>query len=443
MYNILDDRSFDFNKRVQYNFGGGELSSDGGLLLLKEFIHKIGFEKVVKEVFHTTDTASYRKHKDTENLMQRIYQVFAGYFNDNDADEIIKDPVMCTVLDKPGLASQPTMSRFFNRLDEKSLEQFERIHKAMRRTVMTIRKQDMVLLDLDSTLLNTYGEQEGEGFNYHYQAHGYHPLLCYDGLNGDLLKCQLRDGTQYCSNGAAEFVRSLLQEFMDEYLGVKTFFRGDSGFAAPEIYEICETNGCGYAIRLKINSTLSALASEITSELDDLTQKNKVDYAVCYGEFEYKAHTWKYPRRVVCKVEKPANQFTYMYTFVVTNMDTGISPEKIIAFYCNRGSMENLIKESKLGFDFSCMSSHSKIVNAGRLQICMLAYNLFVWFKSLVLPEDLRKAQIDTIRIKLLKIAVRFIRSGRYLKYRFCSSFPYKSEFCETLENIRRLPVPG
>ena len=106
-----------------------------------------------------------------------------------------------------------------------------------------------MFLDLDSTLFGTYGKQEGEGFNFHYQEHGYHPLLCYDGLTGDLIKAELRDGTLYCSNGAGKFMKSIFQEYLER--GINTYLRGDSGFSSPKLYETCESNGCTYAIRLK------------------------------------------------------------------------------------------------------------------------------------------------------------------------------------------------
>ena len=437
---IVNDTSFSFNKQFKFNFNGGELSSDGGLFLLKEFAHRIGFEKIIRDNFQTNDSAAFRFHTDDKNLMQRIFQLLAGYFNDNDADELTTDPVFCAVLGKDALASQPTMSRFFNRLDEDSLVQFEKIFRILRQKVYGIRPPENILLDLDSTLLQTYGHQEGEGFNYHYQSHGYHPLLCFDGLTGDLLKAELRKGTKYCSSDAHLFLESLLNEFLEKYPDTMISLRGDSGFAAPEIYDLAETHACSYAIRLKMNSTLRSLASDVEADLDDLTKDNKVDYAVCYGEFMYKAGSWNYARRVVCKVEKPTDQMTYMYTFIVTNMD--LAPEDIIRFYCNRGRMENFIKESKNGFDFSCMSSHSMVVNAGRLMICMLAYNLFNWFKRLVLPKHFQKMQIETFRLKLIKIAVRMIRSSRYRSFRFCSSCPYKAEFREILLNIQQLQIP-
>lgn len=180
------------------------------------------------------------------------------------------------------------------------------------------------------------------------------------------------------------------------------------------------------------------MASYLDNELDELTTNNKVDYAVVYGEFFYAASSWGYPRRIVVKAEKPSGQLVYMHTFVVTNMD--MKPEDIIRFYCNRGKMENFIKESKRGFDMDNMSRHSMTVNENRLQISVLAYNIFNWFRRLVLPAKMRNLQVDTIRLKLLKIAAKMVRSARYIVFKLCSSCPYKKEFYETLENIRLIP---
>lgn len=203
----------------------------------------------------------------------------------------------------------------------------------------------MMLFDLDSTLLDTYGKQEGEGFNFHYQAHGYHPLLCYDGLTGDLLKAELRDGTQYCSNGAADFMIPLMQEYRSNYPEMDLYLRGDSGFASPDLYEACEDNDCNYAIRLKENSRLRANAADMDEALYRATKNNGVDYAVVYGEFIYQAGSWRKPRRVVYKIEKPYGQMMHMYTFVVTNMEAEI--HHVLKIYCGRGNMENFIKECK------------------------------------------------------------------------------------------------
>ena len=409
---IVNTLSLESNRKIKINFDGGDLSSDAGLLLIKEFVSKLGIDKLFGQSFKTNDSALFRYHTDKENLLQMIYMIIAGYFEDDTSDELTNDPVFKAVLNKGTLASQPTISRFHNRMDEDSLNQFLSINQILRKKVYSIQMPEAIILDLDSTLLNAYGKQEGRAFNFHYQSNGYHPLVCYDGITGDLIKIQLRDGTQYSNTGVVDFLQPILEDFPE----VKLLLRGDSGFATPGLYKQCEENGTGYVIRLKENAVLRDKASYLVDELDEITKNNKVDYAVTYGEFMYQAGIWPYERRVVCKVEKPENQMTYMYTFIVTNMES--SPEYLIKFYCKRGLMENFIKESKTGFDFASVSSHTRIVNADRLQIHALAYNIFNWFRRLTLSVNMRKQRIDTVRLKLIKVAAKVIRSARYITFK-------------------------
>ena len=436
---IVNTLSLESNRQIKINFDGGDLSSDAGLLLIKEFVSKLDIDKLFSRSFKTNDSASFRYHTDKENLLQIIYMIIAGYFEDDASDELTNDPVFKAVLNKDALASQPTVSRFFNRMDEDTLNQFLTIGRILRKRVYSIQMPQAVILDLDSTLLDAYGKQEGRAFNFHYRSNGYHPLVCYDGMTGDLVKIQLRDGTEYSCTGVVDFLQPILDEYLNDYPAIRILLRGDSGFATPDLYKQCEENGTSYVIRLKENGILRKKASYLVDELDEITKNNKVDYAVAYGEFMYRASSWPYERRVVCKVEKPENQMVYMYTFVVTNMDS--SPEYLIKFYCKRGLMENFIKESKSGFDFASVSSHTRMVNANRLQVHALAYNIFNWFRRLVLSANMRKQRIDTVRLKLLKIAAKVVHSARYITFKLCSSCPYKNEFYETLSNIGKLNV--
>lgn len=223
-------------------------------------------------------------------------------------------------------------------MDDITLMQFDWILYLLRKRIYAVRKPEMVLLDIDSTLFDTFGKQEGEDFNYHYSNHGYHPLLCYDGLTGDLLKAVLRQGNVYTSSECCTFLKPLLMEYLEDYPDTALYLRGDSGFSDPELFKLLETHGTSYAIRLKVNSTLTKLAEPLEKELNDLTVDNKVDYAVVYGEFRYAALSWGQTRRVVVKVEKPAGQLVSFYTFIVTNMES--EPSEILCFYCNRGRME-------------------------------------------------------------------------------------------------------
>ena len=249
---IVNTFSLQSNRQIKINFDGGDLSSDAGLLLIKEFAAKIGFTKLIKKKFKTNDK-SIRFHKDHENLLQMIYQIISAYFQDDCADELTLDPVFNVILDKESLALQPTLSRFFNRMDEDTLNQFLTIGRILRKRVYSIQMPQAVILDLDSTLLDAYGRQEGRAFNFHYQSNGYHPLVCYDGMTGDLIKIQLRDGTQYSYTGVVDFLQPVLGEYLHDYPEIPILLRGDSGFSTPDLYKQCEENGTSYVIRLKEN----------------------------------------------------------------------------------------------------------------------------------------------------------------------------------------------
>ena len=350
---IVNTFSLQSNRQIKINFDGGDLSSDAGLLLIKEFISKLGIERLLNRSFKTNDSAVFRYHTDRDNLLQMIYMIMAGYFEDDASDELTKDPVFKAVLEKSALASQPTVSRFFNRMDEDTLKQFQEISQILRKRIYSIQMPQAVILDLDSTLLVAYGKQEGRAFNFHYRSNGYHPLVCYDGITGDLIKIHLRDGAAYSCTGVTNFLQPILDEYLNDYPTIHLLLRGDSGFATPDLYKQCEENGTSYVIRL----------------------------------------------------------------------------------------MENFIKESKSGFDFSAVSSHNRIVNANRVQVHALAYNIFNWFRRLVLSAKMRKQRIDTVRLKLLKIATKVVHSARYITFKLCSSCPYKEEFYDTLSAIGKLNV--
>ena len=170
----LTEMKLKSNSKIMIDFGGGNLSSDGGLLLMKEFLSKIGFERLAATQFKTTDEAK-RFHSDADNLLQVMYQIFSSYNEDDCADELSNEPVITAALEKERLASQPTLSRFFNRMDESTLQQFSDILVELRKTVYRINPPEHVLFDLDSTLLRLFGNQEGKGYNAHYADAGYHP----------------------------------------------------------------------------------------------------------------------------------------------------------------------------------------------------------------------------------------------------------------------------
>ena len=258
---ILNTISLESNSCFKMNFNGGNLSSDAGLLMLYDFMRVMGFEDIISKTFATPRKDLFRKHSDSSMLLQFLYQIFAAYFTDDCADHLRKDPLFTRLVDKDVLASQPTLSRFWNRMDDSTLGQFLSILKKMRKAVYSVSMPREVILDLDSTLLTAYGQQEGRRFNFHYQDSGYHPLLCYDGHTHDLIQIQLRTGNVFSSDGTVDFLQPVLNEYRTEYKNIRLKLRGDSGFAIPAIYDQAEDNDLSYAIRLKQNAALVRLSS--------------------------------------------------------------------------------------------------------------------------------------------------------------------------------------
>jgi len=168
------------------------------------------------------------------------------------------------------------------------------------------------------------------------------------------------------------------------------------------------------------------------------TKNNLYSERVIYGEFEYKAGSWNKSRRVIVKIKKPAGQLGYNYTFIVTSIKDR-TPKEIVKFYCQRGTMENFIKEAKNGFALDKMSYTEYWANANKLQQMLLAYNLNNWLRRLCFPENNRSDRIGTVRTKLVKIAARIVKSGRYIYYKLASSCPGKELFYRIFKNIQSM----
>lgn len=434
----LNEQSMDFNGRIKINFNGGDLTSDAGLLLYKEFAEKIGLSKLIQSTVILNDPVNHDVHTNDSVIMQKIYQHIAGYHADDHADSLRYDPALTTILEKDRLASQPTMSRVNQLFDKDAMKQLQHVNDTLIERFHALASPEDIILDLDSTNAATYGNQYGSAYNSHYGENGYHPMLMFDGLTGDCLKAELRAGSVYTSRQVVRFVGPTLKRYKTLYPWINPVLRGDSGFAVPGLFELAETKEANYVIRLKANKRLQAKAEELLAQIpDDVVEAT----SVFYREFSYQAKSWTRSRRVVVKMERPTDELLFHFTFIVTSMK--LSPKNIVKLYFNRGTMENFIKEGKLGFAFGKMTSTEFERNACKLQIAILAYNLHNGFKRLCLPDAMNTKLIDTVRLQLIKIAGKIIRSSRYLTFKLSSHCLYKKEFMETLSRIQTLPRFG
>ena len=432
----LQHNALQFNTKFSFDFSGGNLSSDSGLLFIKEFIHKIGFDNLLKQYFGTDKR---KIHSISSVIEQLIYQNIAGYHRDDAADHLRYDPVFKAVLEKEALASQPTISRTLNSFEQKDIDKFNDILEHLYKMTHKPSSKEHIILDLDSTNVKTHGHQDESTYIYHYGTTGYHPMVLYDGLTGDLLKFMLRKGREYTSTGVVNFLEPVLISLQKAYPEAMILVRGDSGFAVPDLYDLCEKYGVHYLFKLKANATLHKLSSY---EEELFLTRYKMDYSKyhCqYDDFFYQAKVWKKSRRVVTKIERSPGELVPRKSFIVTSLR--LNNPDIFRVYNNRGNMENYIKETKLDFGLDHLSHSSFLANQAKAMILAVAYSLVNAMKQLVLPKEFSKSRMSTLRTVFIKIAGRSISHARKMKMRLCSSAPYKEAILKTFENIHLLAL--
>jgi len=438
MMTTLSQIPLHFNRSIKLSNDGGALSSDTGHLVFREFDEKIGFSQTIAKHLQLKDERTYCIHQNEQLLRQKIYQLIAGYHEEDAADQLTHDPVFTQVLGTPALASQPSLSRFFKRFDQQALDQLQAANQELLDRVHHARQSKALIADLDSTHANAYGNQEKSAYNGHYRKVGFHPLLAFDGLTGDFLKAQLRPGNVYTSNSVVDFLRPMLEHYNKTFPETSALVRGDSGFAVPDLYELCEKESVYYIIRLKANAQLKALAEELhpTHEIRDVSVTERyIDESI------YQASSWSAPRRIVIQSIRPAGELFFSHAFFVTNLSDTFSPQAIVESYQQRGTMENFIKEAKNGFGFDQMKSHDFLVNEARMMLSLLTYNFTNWLRTLSFPKRYKGIQIQTIRTRLIKVASKLVKSGRSMYFKLSSSFVYAHFFWDVLTRVQQLEI--
>ena len=329
-------------------------------------------------------------------------------------------------MDKSNLASQASLSRFWDRISEKNISQLQDLNQPMIDKVRLASNTTEMIFDLDSTHSDTYGKQEKTDYNAHYQTNGYHPLVSFDGLTGDFLKAELRSGNVNRSTGIGAFVEPLFEHYNQVVPVSNILVRGDSGFATPELYDLCEAYDSFFVIRLKANRNLSKLAEGFI-QIDDNHPWNKKE--VVYSSTSYQAKSWSKERRVCIKSTREADELLFRHEYIITNYSNNVSAETVYRTYCKRGTMENFIKEAKNGFYFVKTDSPSFLENHARMMISLLAYNIVNFMRTLCFTNGSASMQVDTIRLRLFKVAGKLIRTGRRLLLKLSSYHVYQELF--------------
>lgn len=424
-----------FNSNLTISHTGGRLSSDSGLVLVKELMNIFGFSNLAKRWLHIKDNRAYFTHDNLAILEQLIMQLIAGYSADSSANLLRQDPVFQVVLGRKKLASQPSISRFLDRFTEENVYELQALNQALIDQARLIRNNTEMIIDIDSTHSDIYGHQEQTDYNAHYQTYGYHPLVAFDGLTGDFLKAELRSGNQYTSKGVKEFIEPLLNHYSKALPHTDILVRGDSGFATPEVYESCEANNSHYVIRLKSNRRLGQLAEQSILYGDNQKWEER---EVQYFSLSYQAQSGSKPRRICIRSVREGGELLFHHTFIVTNLSENVSPKVIFSLYGKRGTMENYIKEAKAGFYFDKTDSPRFLENQVRMMISVLAYNLVNFLKTIGFEKVNQGMTIHSIRLTLLKVAGKLVQTGRKVYLKLSNYHVYQTEFYKVFERLRR-----
>lgn len=235
-----------------------------------------------------------------------------------------------------------------------------------------------------------------------------------------------------------EFIQPLIEHYNETFPETPLFLRGDSGFAVPALYDLCERESVFYVIRLKSNAQLQQLAEEYHPASVPFDSPMTECY---FEETIYQAKSWSKPRKVIIQSVRPAGELFFTHSFFVTNLTEVFSSKAIVLAYKKGGTMENFIKEAKNGFRLDQMNSHSFQVNEVKMMLSLLAYNLTTWLLTLCFPEKQRNMQIETIRTRIIKVASKLVRSERSLYFKLASSFVYQTFFWKVLSQIQTLQI--
>jgi len=428
-------------KSVTARFDGEEITSDAGVLPLSMIERKLRLAERLAAVLDEERDPSRVLHTNEDQLRQRLLQICCGYEDCNDATTLRHDAAFQIAFRRlPGegaeLASQPTLSRF----EQRSAEEIERLSDVLldfwveRILARGPEAWKGIVLDFDSTDDPTHGEQQGTMFHGYYDQYMYHPLLAFDG-EGFPVAVLLRPGNAHSGQDTVDVLLRLFEKIAERFPPEATFlFRGDAGFALPEVYEMCEALEIDYVIGMITHQVLKSNGEKTMNSAReqykhaygraaDDREKTMLKTKV-FGEFPYQAGSWSRPRRVVMKAE--ISREGENPRFIVTNLP--VDPEAAYGTYTGRGQSENYIKDLKNAMFADRLSCHRYDANHFRLLLHTAAYILMYALREEIAtaqPQSrLANAQMDTIRLKLIKIGAALRVTARNIWVRLSSSHP-------------------
>jgi hypothetical protein len=432
---------FSFCSSLKADFQGSQVTSDAGLLLVRELDERLGLDKLICE--NLTDA---RRGKNTQLplsdlLRQSVYSRLAGYEDLNDAERLSQDPTFRLIGSEKIWERGAALPSRLHWFETEVLTQSANLcglATMNRELIARVEGQEWswrAVLDMDSTEIPVYGEQEQSAYNKHYESTCYHPLLLFNSA-GDCVAAQLRPGNVHSADGWEQLLLPEIKR--QQKLGKEVWFRADAAFAKPEIYEALEERGAKYAIRIPANDCLMRDIQELLTRPVGRPPHKPV---VWYKGFLYQAASWRTARRVVVKVEFHAGELFPRVGFIVTN--TELRNRKVVQFYNKRGKAEQWIKEGKQAVKMTRLSCHRFRGNEVRLWLSILAYNLGNLWRRLALPGEIEDWSLTSVQQRLVKTGGRLVKHARYYWLMLAEGHLTRGRFAAMLQRIAMLPLPA
>jgi len=411
-------------RKIHGQFKGGDITSDGGVMLLTQVDNKLKLTRRLGKVIEDPRVKRRCDHSLLSVLRQRIYGLCLGYEDLNDHDTLRKDIGLQTAVCRDtDLASSSTLCRFENRANRRMLWAISEI--LVEKFIASFKKAPkQVILDFDSTDDPVHGQQVGSFFHGYYDHYCFLPLYVFCGTQ--LLVAYLRPSNIDNALHSWAILSLLVKRLRQAWPRVKIIFRGDSGFCRHRMFQWCEKSGVFYIVGIAKNNRLIEESASLMRQARHQYQLTGSKQRL-FGSIRYAAGTWKRHRRVIVKAEH--NRKGENPRYIVTNM-SGDAKWLYDKMYCSRGEAENRIKEQQLCLFADRTSCMNWLPNQFRLLLSSIAYVLMDAIRSMALAgTQLANARCDTIRLKLLKIGAVMIRNSRRVRFLLSSAYPYQPLF--------------
>jgi hypothetical protein len=425
----------DFDPRVRLEFRGTQLSSDGGLLVMRELDDALGLSDLASSALCDSRRGKNTVHRLDGLFRQSVYGRLAGYEDVNDADRLALDPVMRQVVGGRAVGAQAASASQMGRFETETLalpENREALADLNGQWIDRFHDRNglkLIVLDMDSSVSPTHGDQEGAAWNGHFDCTCYHPLFLFNQF-GMLERCVLRHGNVHSADGWKAVLDPVIARYAERDL--LRFFRADAAYASPAIYARLEEAGYFYAVRLPANAVLrEKIAHRFTRPVG---RPSKTKVKRFYEDLEYQAQSWDKERRVIAKIEWYPGELFPRVGFIVTNLP--MEPDWVVGFYNQRGTAEQHIKEGKYAFHWTRLSCKRFRDNEIRLQLHALSYNLATFLRCIDLPEAMANWSLTSLQLKLIKIGARVVRHARAITFQL-------AEIAVTGPMVREVARPG